>query len=145
MRYAALFAIFFLTSCGNRATPVVKAQSPPPPPFEFLGSWGEKGEGPGKLNSAVAFSADTLDRIFFVDPAVNFVHKFESKGTPLLSFEDTRLRHAAGISVDAGGAIYVIDPAARKHYCFFSGWNFFPSVAHRSATTFFRARRRGHR
>src|ERR1700722_10437560 len=89
--YAALLAIFFLTSCGNRATPTVKAQAPPPPPFEFLGSWGDKGEGPGKLNSAVAFSVDTLDRIFFVDPAVDFVNKFESKGTPLLSFEDPRV------------------------------------------------------
>jgi DNA-binding beta-propeller fold protein YncE len=122
---AALFAIFFLTSCGNHATPTVKAQAPPPPPFEFLGSWGDKGEGPGKLNSAVAFSADTLDRIFFVDPAVNFVHKFESKGTPLLSFEDSRVRHAAGIAVDAGGAIYVVDPQLGNIIVFFPDGTFF--------------------
>jgi len=123
--YAALLAIFFLTSCGNRATPTVKAQAPPPPPFEFLGSWGDKGEGPGKLNSGVAFSADTLDRIFVVDPAVDFVHKFESKGTPLLSFEDPRVRHASGIAVDAGGAIYVVDPQLGDVIVFFPDGTFF--------------------
>jgi hypothetical protein len=123
--HIALVAIFFLASCGNRATPTVKAQAPPPPPFEFLGSWGDKGEGPGKLNSAVSFSADALGNIFFVDPAVDYVHKFESKGTPLLSFEDPRVRHAAGISVDAGGAIYVIAPQLGNIIVFFPDGTFF--------------------
>ena len=123
--YAALVAVFFLTSCGNRANPAVKPQAPPPPPFEFLGSWGDKGEGPGKLDAPVAFSSDALGNIFFVDPAVDYVHKFESKGTPLLSFEDPRLRYAAGISVDAGGAIYVVDPALGNINVFFPDGTFF--------------------
>jgi hypothetical protein len=123
--YAALLAIFFLASCGNRANPAVKPQAPPPPPFEFLGSWGDKGEGPGKLDSAVSFASDTLGNLFFVDPAVNFVHKFESKGTPLLSYEDPRVRHAAGISVDAGGAIYVVDPQMGNIIVFFPDGTFF--------------------
>jgi len=124
---AALLAIFFLASCGNRTTPTVKAQAPPPPPFEFLGSWGDQGEGPGKLNSAVSFAADTLRNVFFVDPAVDYVHKFESKGTPLLSFEDPRVRRAAGISVDAGGAIYVVDPQMGNIIVFFPDGTFFQS------------------
>ncbi|HWF14416.1 MAG TPA: NHL repeat-containing protein [Candidatus Acidoferrales bacterium] len=125
--YAALFAIFFLVSCGNRANPAVKPQAPPPPPFEFLGSWGDKGEGPGKLDAPVAFASDALGNIFFADPAIDYVHKFESKGTPLLSFEDPRLRHAAGISIDAGGAIYVVDPQLGNIHVFFPDGTFFQS------------------
>jgi streptogramin lyase len=102
-----LAALLFLISCGKRVDPSPKAQATPP--FEFLGAWGEKGDGPGKLDGPVAFATDELNRVFFVDPASGFVHKFESKGTPLLSFEDARFHHAAGIAVDSGGAIYVAD------------------------------------
>lgn len=118
-------ALLFLTCCGNSAHPAAKPQAPPPPPFEFLGSWGDKGDGPGKLNSAVAFTADNLDRLYFVDPPADFVNKFESKGTPLLSFEDPRVRHAAGIAVDAGGALYVIDPQMGNIIVFFPDGTFF--------------------
>ncbi len=119
---AALLAAFFLISCGNRATPAPKPQ--PPPPFEFIGAWGEKGDGPGKLNAPVAFAADTLGNIFFVDPAESFIHKFESKGTPLLSFEDWRVRHAAGIAVDSGGAIYAADAERGSIVIFFPDGSF---------------------
>jgi streptogramin lyase len=124
---AALAAVFFLVSCGNRADPAPKPQQPPPPPFEFLNAWGDKGEGPGKLDEPVSFAADSLGNIFFADPAANFVHKFESKGTPLLSFEDTRVRHAAGIAVDAGGAIYVADAQQGSIHIFFPDGTFFQS------------------
>jgi hypothetical protein len=123
--FLSLLAFLILTSCGNSAHTAAKPQAPPPPPFEFLGSWGDKGEGPGKLNSAVAFAADTLERLYFVDPPVEYVHKFETKGTPLLSFEDPRLRHASGIAVDAGGALYVIDPSMGNIIVFFPDGTFF--------------------
>ena len=121
----ALLAVFFLSSCGNRATPAPKPQ--PPPPFEFLGAWGDQGEGPGKLDQPVSFAADTLGNVFFADPASNFVHKFESGGTPLLSFEDPRVRHASGIAVDAGGAIYVADAQQGAIHVFFPDGSFFQS------------------
>jgi sugar lactone lactonase YvrE len=120
---AALAAVFFLVSCGNRANPAPKPQAPPP--FEFLGSWGDKGDGPGQLDEPVAFAADSLGNIFFADPAAGFVHKFESSGTPLQSFEDTRLRHAAGIAVDSGGAIYVVDAQRGGIHVFFPDGTFF--------------------
>ena len=123
---AALAAVFFLVSCGNRANPAPKPQ-PPPPPFEFLGAWGDKGEGPGKLDQPVAFAADSLGNILFADPGAGFVHKFESNGTPLLSFEDPRLRHASGIAVDAGGAIYVADTQQGSILVFFPDGTFFQS------------------
>jgi streptogramin lyase len=122
---AALVAVFFLISCGNRANPAPKPQ--PPPPFEFLGAWGDKGEGPGKLDEPVSLAVDSLGRIFFADPAAGFVHKFESNGTPLLSFEDTRVRHAAGIAVDAGGAIYLADAQQGTIHVFFPDGSFFQS------------------
>jgi len=122
---AALASVFFLVSCGNRVNPAPKPQ--PPPPFEFLGAWGEKGQGPGKLDAPVAFAADSLSHVFFADPGGGFVHKFESKGTPLLSFEDTRVRHAAGIAVDSGGAIYVTDAQRGNIHIFFPDGTFLQS------------------
>jgi len=119
----ALAAIFFLVSCGNRANPSPKPQ--PPPPFEFLGAWAEKGDGPGQLDQPIAFAADSLGNIFFADPAAGFVHKFESNGTPLQSFEDARVRHASGIAVDAGGAIYLADAERGSIHLFFPDGTFF--------------------
>ncbi len=123
---AALLAVFFLVSCGNRANPAPKPL-PPPPPFEFLGAWGDKGEGAGKLDEPVAFAADSRSRIFIADPGAGFVHKFESNGTPLLSFEDPRLRHASGIAVDSGGAIYAADAQQGAIHVFFPDGTFFQS------------------
>ena len=120
---AALAAALFLVSCGNRVNPAPKPQAPPP--FEFLSAWGEKGQGPGKLDAPVSFAPDSLGNIFFADPVSNFVHKFESSGTPLQSFEDSRVRHAAGIAVDFGGAIYVADAQQGSVHVFFPDGTFF--------------------
>ena len=119
---AALVSLLFLISCGNRVNPAPKPQ--PPPPFEFLDAWGQKGDGPGKLDTPMAFAADSLGNIFFADPGAGFVHKFESNGTPLQSFEDSRLRHAAGIAVDSGGAIYVADAQRGSIHIFFPDGTF---------------------
>lgn len=117
-----LIALLFQISCEKRANPSPKPQAPPP--FEFLGTWGDKGQGPGKLDAPVAFAPDSLGHIFFADPAVGFVHKFESNGTPLLSFEDSRVRHASGIAVDSGGAIYVADAQRGAIHIFFPDGSF---------------------
>ena len=122
-----LIAQLFLISCEKRADPSPKPQAPPP--FEFLGAWGEKGQGPGKLDAPVALAADSLGHIFFADPAAGFVHKFESLGTPLLSFEDSRVRHAAGIAVDSGGAIYVADAQRGTILIFFPDGTFLRALS----------------
>ena len=122
---AGLAALLFLTACGNRANPAPKP--PPPPPFEFVDSWGVKGSGPGQLDAPVSFSTDSLGNVFFADPGAGFVHKFESKGTPLLSFEDASVRRAAGIAVDAGGAIYVDKPELGTLLVYFPDGTFFQS------------------
>ena len=120
---AALAVLFFLASCSNRANPAPKP--PPPPPFEYLGSWGVKGNGPGQLDEPVAFFADSLGNIFFADRGAGFVHKFESNGTPLLSFEEATVKRAAGIAVDAGGAIYVAVPQQGNIFVYFPDGAFF--------------------
>jgi hypothetical protein len=111
-----------LIAVGRRAAPAPKPQEPPL--FEFLGEWGDKGPGPGKLDGPVAFASDVLGRIYFADPAVSFVHKFESSGTPLQSFEDSRVRNACGIAVDSGGAIYIADAERGRIHIFFPDGKF---------------------
>jgi tripartite motif-containing protein 71 len=118
----SLLIVPLATSCAKPAVPAPKPQAPPP--FEFVAAWGEKGEGPGKFVQPAAFASDALGSIFFVDPAGGFVHKFEAKGTPLLSFEDSRVRHATGIAVDSGGAIYVADAERGNIFIFFPDGSF---------------------
>lgn len=124
---AILAVACFASACDNRVSPAPAPKPQPPPPFEFLGSWGEKGEGPGKLNGPVSFAADNLGNLLFVDPAGGFVHKFESNGTPLLSFEESSVRRATGISVDSGGAIYVSNAAQGSILVYFPDGTFLQS------------------
>src|SRR5258705_1382029 len=102
----ALVAAACAASCAKPTDPAPKP-TPPPPPFEFLSACGDKGNDPGKLDTPVAFAADSMGRVLFADPGSGFVHTFESNGTPLLSFEDSRVRHASGIAADSGGALYL--------------------------------------
>ncbi len=119
-------SLCFSRHARKRAEP---AQKPlPPPPFEFLGAWGEKGTDPGKLDQPAAFAIDATNRVLFVDPAAEFVDKFETNGTPLLSFQDSRLRHASGITIDSGGAIYVADATHGIVMIFFPDGTFLRSV-----------------
>jgi hypothetical protein len=118
---ACLCGLIFILSCERHVDPAPKPQ---PPPFEFLGAWGERGDGPGKLNDPVAFAVDTLGNVYFADSGEGFVDKFTSGGTPLLSFGDPRLRHGSGIAVDRGGAIYVADAARRSVLIFFPNGTF---------------------
>jgi hypothetical protein len=131
-----LLLIFFAAlaiACAKRANS--SAAAPQEPPFVLLNMWGAKGDGPGKLNKPVTFTADTRGRIYFADTAQGYVHKFEANGTPLLSFEDPRIRSAAGIAVDSGGAIYVLDAQHGNVLIYFPDGEFLrsmrvPALAH---------------
>jgi hypothetical protein len=121
-----MLALPFAISCGKKAEPAPKPQAPPP--VEFLGSWGEKGDGPGKLNSPVAFTSDTNGRVYFADPGSGFVHKFESNGVPLQSFEYSGTKQPSGIAVDSGGAIYLADAERGNILIFFPDGTFFQTL-----------------
>lgn len=86
-----------------------------------------KGDGPGQLDAPVSFAADNLGNVFFADPGDSFVDKFEANGTPLLSFQEPGVRHASGIAVDAGGAIYVASAQLGTILVFFPDGTFYQS------------------
>jgi DNA-binding beta-propeller fold protein YncE len=119
---AALIAILFVSACGNGVSPASLPQ--PPPAFEFLGSWGPKGNGPGQLDAPVSFATDSLGNVFFADPADSFMHKFHANGTPLFSFQDSKVKRAAGIAVDSGGAIYIANAQQGNIFVFFPDGTF---------------------
>jgi DNA-binding beta-propeller fold protein YncE len=123
---AVLIAALDAGSCAKRTEPVAKAQEMPV--FEFLGGWGAKGDGPGKLQHPVVFAADSLNNVFFAEPSENFVHKFKATGTPLLSFEDPRVSRAAGIAIDRGAAIYIVDAQRGNVMIFFPDGTFLRSM-----------------
>ena len=121
-----LLATLFSASCARRADTATKPQKPPT--FEFLGSWEDKGDGPGKLNAPVTFAVDNTSCLFFADAGEGFVHKFKSDGTPLLSFEDAHALHASGIAVDSGGAIYLVDAESGIIQIYFPNGDFLRSL-----------------
>src|SRR5262249_32404659 len=96
--------------CGGTPAPFATAAVPPPPAFEFVGSWGTRGSGPGQLSTPVALAVDTAGNVFIADAGSSSVNKFSKLGEPRLSFADDRVvLHPVGIAVDDGGAIYVTD------------------------------------
>jgi DNA-binding beta-propeller fold protein YncE len=95
------------------------AAVPQAPPFEFVGEWGVRGTDPGQLADPIGPAVDTAGRVYFVDRASSLVQKFEASGVPLLSFEDSAVRHASAVAVDSGGGIYVADASAGQIRVYF--------------------------
>lgn len=125
-RLVVVFALLLLSSACSRSAP---QQLPPPkPPLEFLGEWGIKGEGPGQLSLPTGIATDSLGNVYVVDAATKFVHKFNVKGRPLLSFQDDRLQYPAGIAVDVGGAIYVADSGRSSVLIYLPDGTFFKEI-----------------
>ena len=93
-------------STQHAQTPPV---TPPPPPLEYIGEWGTRGDGPGQLSGPTGIAVDSVGNIFISDGASQFVHKFNALGHPLQSFQDPFLKQPSGIALDLGDAIYVSD------------------------------------
>jgi streptogramin lyase len=122
LRLAFVFCVlpFLLISsaAGCSRSPQVAA-APAPPSLEFVGEWGVHGQAPGQLDQPIALAVDTVSRVYFADRGAGSVQKFTISGVPLLDFEDSAIRGAAGIAVDDGGAIYVADARAGQIRVFF--------------------------
>jgi sugar lactone lactonase YvrE len=94
----------------SRSGQTATAAPPPAPPFEYVDSWGTRGDGPGQFNRPVAIASDSESIIYIADEGSSFIHKFSASGEPRLSFQDDRFTlHLADIAVDAGAAIYAAD------------------------------------
>lgn len=102
----------FLASLTSRWYESAHAESGEPSgaPLDFIGAWGTHGDGPGQLDDPVSISADVIGNIYVVDAGSRFIHKFDSQGTPLLSFQEDPLKHPQWVTVDRGEVIYVSDP-----------------------------------
>jgi hypothetical protein len=117
----SLIAALMLCACSRPAQTAVAAQAPPPPPFEYVDTWGSHGDGPGQFDKPVAMASDGESIIYITDAATGFIHKFSPSGEPRLSFQDDRTNlHPADIAVDAGAAIYVADRRTGTVAIFFS-------------------------
>jgi hypothetical protein len=105
----------------SRPAQTVAAQQAPPPPFEYVDTWGSHGDGPGQFEKPVAMASDGESIIYVADAATGFIHKFSPSGEPRLSFQDDRTNmHPVDIAVDAGAAIYVADSHRGTVGIFFS-------------------------
>ena len=103
-------AALLASACAEKQTPELPPK-PLPPPLEYLGEWGVKGDGPGQLSMPLRLATDSVGNVFIADGGSRFIHKFDPRGRPLLSFQDEHLKKPAAIAVDRGGAIYVADLA----------------------------------
>jgi streptogramin lyase len=119
-RFAAIAALTAVSLiCGCSLGPKqVAAQSPPIPPLQYVGAWGVKGTDPGQLDQPTSIATDVRGNVYIADAGSQFIDKFQPTGTPLLSFQDERLKHPQSIAVDRGGAIYVTDPVRASVFIF---------------------------
>jgi hypothetical protein len=113
----ALAAITLLAGCTFGPTRA-SVQTPAGPPLQFMGEWGVKGNDPGQLDQPDSIATDVRGNVYIADPGSQFIDKFQPSGTPLLSFQDERLKHPQSIAVDRGGAIYVTDPVRGSVFVF---------------------------
>jgi WD40 repeat protein len=110
-------ALLAAASCSTQSPP--QSQPAPRRPFEFIGEWGVKGDGPGQLSRPSGIATDFTGNVYVSDSGSGFIHKFDPNGRPLLSFEDGVPPNAGGIAVDRGGGIYVIANGLDSVFIFF--------------------------
>ena len=116
----ASFALFAcaIGGCTHSGTRV-EASHPAPPALSYIGQWGTKGDGPGQLDQPTCIATDSVGKAYIADAGSHFVHKFDTDGTPLLSFQENYLKNPQSITVDSGGAIYVTELTSKSAFVYF--------------------------
>jgi hypothetical protein len=92
---------------------------PPPPLLSYAGAWGVRGDAAGQLDQPTCIATDAIGNVYIADAGSHFVDKFDAQGGPLLSFQDKGLKHPQSITVDSGGAIYVMDSGRGSAFIYF--------------------------
>ena len=120
---AALFwAAPFLDACSVPSTIGASASKPAPPQVEYVSAWGAKGTGPAQFEDPRAIASDDFNNVYIADAGATTsrIDKFSADGHPLLSVMLMhRLTAPCGMTVDSGGAIYVLDCGAGALLIFF--------------------------
>ena len=120
---AAMVTALIVLTCATggcaRSETHVEASHPAPPALSYIGQWGTKGEGPGQLDEPTCIATDSVGKAYIADAGSHFVHKFDTDGTPLLSFQENGLKDPQSITVDSGGAIYVTELTSSSTFVFF--------------------------
>ena len=106
-----------LVAC-SRAETRAEASKPAPLSIAYIGAWGVRGNGPGQLDGPTCIATDAVGKTYIADAGSSFIHKFDTDGTPLLSFQDLSLKLPQSIAVDSGGAIYVADPGSASAFVY---------------------------
>jgi hypothetical protein len=115
----AFLALAWTTGGCSRSQTHVEAGHPAPPALSYVGQWGTKGDGPGQLDQPTCIATDTVGKAYIADAGSHFVHKFDTDGTPLLSFQENALKEPQSITVDSGGAIYVTELTSASVFVYF--------------------------
>lgn len=117
---AGVLSLNWLVGCSRTATQA-ESQKPVTPAISYISSWGMRGNGPGQLDQPVSIATDRVGDIYIADAGSDFVHKFDWRGTPLLSFQEPGLKNPQSIALDSGGAIYVTDSQRGSAFVFLPG------------------------
>ena len=112
-------ALAWATGGCSRSETRVEASHPAPPALSYIGQWGTKGDGPGQLDQPTCIATDGVGRAYIADAGSHFVHKFDTDGTPLLSFQENALKNPQWITIDSGGAIYVTELTSTSAFVYF--------------------------
>jgi NHL repeat len=116
---AACFALVWAAAGCSHTETHVEASHPAPSALSYIGQWGAKGDGPGQLDQPTCIATDRVGRVYVADAGSHFVHKFDTDGTPLLSFQENALKDPQSITVDSGGAIYVTELKSKSTFVYF--------------------------
>lgn len=114
-----MLALAWATAGCSHSAAKVEASHPAPPVVSYIGRWGKKGDGPGELDRPTCIATDSVGKVYIADAGSHFVHKFDTDGTPLLSFQENALKNPQSITVDSGGAIYVTEQTSTSAFVFF--------------------------
>jgi len=111
----------FFSGCSSTPTNALQSIPAPPPPIEFLGAWGTKGDGPGTLDDPRSIATDDFAAVYIADVGKpdRFIHKFTRGGHPRHSFTPlVKFNDPCAATVDHGGAIYILECSTGILYTF---------------------------